>query len=99
MAGGMKVAVSPAVGPGPWGWGVGGGRTVRLLLILFGCLVYGTGTARAAAAKGAGAEGVIFGKGIVWRARAVILQTGGGSTEGRRHNVVEETWRASRRRG
>nr|XP_045222742.1 nuclear envelope integral membrane protein 1 [Macaca fascicularis] len=96
MAGGMKVAVSPAVGPGPWGWGVGGGRTVRLLLILSGCLVYGTGTARAAAAKGAGAEGVIFGKGIVWRARAVILQTGhGGSTEGRRRNVVEETWRAS----
>ncbi|XP_011726819.1 nuclear envelope integral membrane protein 1 isoform X2 [Macaca nemestrina] len=42
MAGGMKVAVSPAVGPGPWGWGVGGGRTVRLLLILSGCLVYGT---------------------------------------------------------
>lgn len=100
MAGGMKVAVSPAVGPGPWGWGVGGGRTVRLLLILSGCLVYGTGTARAAAAKGAGAEGVIFGKGIVWRARAVILQTGhGGSTEGRRRNVVEETWRASGRRG
>lgn len=42
MAGGMKVAVSPAVGPGPWGSGVGGGGTVRLLLILSGCLVYGT---------------------------------------------------------
>ncbi|XP_075407557.1 nuclear envelope integral membrane protein 1 [Tenrec ecaudatus] len=41
MAGGMKVAVSPAVGPGPWGWGSGGGGAVRLFLVLSGCVVCG----------------------------------------------------------
>lgn len=59
MAGGMKVAVSPAVGPGPWGWRAGGSGAVKLLLVFSGYLVCGSGTARAAAAKGAGAEGVI----------------------------------------
>lgn len=64
-AGGMKVAVSPAVGAGPWGWRAGGregGGVVRLLLIIFGCLACGSGTAGAAAALGAGAERVIFRK-------------------------------------
>nr|KAF6374739.1 nuclear envelope integral membrane protein 1 [Pipistrellus kuhlii] len=42
MAGGMKVAVSPAVDAGPRGWGAGGGGAVRLLLVLSGCLVYGS---------------------------------------------------------
>ncbi|XP_045645512.1 nuclear envelope integral membrane protein 1 [Ursus americanus] len=44
-AGGMKVAVSPAVGAGPWGWGTrgrGGGGVVRLLLILSGCVACGS---------------------------------------------------------
>lgn len=54
----MKVAVSPAVDAGPWGGGTGCGGAVRLLLVLYGCFVCGTGTARAAAAKGAGAEGL-----------------------------------------
>lgn len=39
MAGGMKVAVSPAVVVGPWVWGSGGGGAMRLLLIFSGCLV------------------------------------------------------------
>ncbi|XP_066221939.1 nuclear envelope integral membrane protein 1 [Saccopteryx leptura] len=39
MAGGMKVAVSPAVGALPWGWGAGSSGAVRLLLVLSGCLV------------------------------------------------------------
>ncbi|KAM9072544.1 nuclear envelope integral membrane protein 1 isoform 1-T1 [Megaptera novaeangliae] len=42
MAGGMKVAVLPAVGAGPWSWGAGGGGAVRLLLVLSGCLVCGS---------------------------------------------------------
>ncbi|KAF6340021.1 nuclear envelope integral membrane protein 1 [Rhinolophus ferrumequinum] len=42
MAGGMKVAVSPAVGAGPWGWEAGGGGAVLLLLVLSGCLVCGS---------------------------------------------------------
>lgn len=46
MAGGMKVAVLSAVGAGPWSWGAGGAGAVRLLLVLSGCLVCGSGTAR-----------------------------------------------------
>ncbi|XP_059539293.1 nuclear envelope integral membrane protein 1 isoform X2 [Myotis daubentonii] len=42
MAGGMKVAVSPAVGARPWGGGPRGGGAVRLLLVLSGCLVCGS---------------------------------------------------------
>uniref|UniRef100_A0AAA9S4Q1 Nuclear envelope integral membrane protein 1 n=2 Tax=Bos TaxID=9903 RepID=A0AAA9S4Q1_BOVIN len=42
MAGGMKVAVLPAVGAGPWSWGAGGCGAVRLLLVLFGCFVCGS---------------------------------------------------------
>lgn len=79
-AGGMKVAVSPAVGAGPWGWGTrgrGGGGVVRLLLILSGCVACGSGTAGAAAAMGAGAEGVIFRKvGSVPRVWTVFPQWG-----------------------
>ncbi|XP_006859659.1 PREDICTED: transmembrane protein 194A [Chrysochloris asiatica] len=41
MAGGMKVAVSLAVGYGPWHLGFRGGGSVRLLLVLSGCLVCG----------------------------------------------------------
>ncbi|KAM6216404.1 nuclear envelope integral membrane protein 1 [Rhynchocyon petersi] len=41
MAGGMKVAVSMAVGPGPWGLEFGGSGAVWLLLVLSGCLVCG----------------------------------------------------------
>lgn len=45
MAGGMNVAVSRAVvGAGSWGWGAGGSGAVRLLLVLSGCLVCGSGT-------------------------------------------------------
>lgn len=62
MAGGMKVAVSSAVDAGPWGGGTGCGGTVKLLLLLSGCLVCGSGTTRAAAAKGAGAVGVTLRK-------------------------------------
>jgi hypothetical protein len=62
MAGGIKVAVSPAVGPWPWGWETGSCRAVRLLLVLSGCLVCGSGTIWEAATKGASANGVIFGK-------------------------------------
>ncbi|KAI5934997.1 nuclear envelope integral membrane protein 1 [Manis javanica] len=43
MAGGMKVAVSPAVVVGPWVWGSGGGGAMRLLLIFSGCLVCSAG--------------------------------------------------------
>ncbi|XP_053518197.1 nuclear envelope integral membrane protein 1 [Artibeus jamaicensis] len=43
MAGGIKVAVSPAVGSGPWVWGAGCGGTMRLLLVFSGCLVCGSG--------------------------------------------------------
>ncbi|KAB0379123.1 nuclear envelope integral membrane protein 1 isoform X1 [Muntiacus reevesi] len=42
MAGGMKVAVLPAVGAGPWSWGAGGGGAVRLLLVVCGCFVCGS---------------------------------------------------------
>ncbi|XP_023613755.1 nuclear envelope integral membrane protein 1 isoform X2 [Myotis lucifugus] len=42
MAGGMKVAVSPAVDARPWGGGPRGGGAVRLLLVLSGCLVCGS---------------------------------------------------------
>uniref|UniRef100_A0A8D2B880 Nuclear envelope integral membrane protein 1 n=1 Tax=Sciurus vulgaris TaxID=55149 RepID=A0A8D2B880_SCIVU len=42
MAGGIKVAVSPAVGPGFWDWGAGVGGAVRLFLVLSGCLVCGS---------------------------------------------------------
>ncbi|XP_019513229.1 PREDICTED: nuclear envelope integral membrane protein 1 isoform X3 [Hipposideros armiger] len=42
MAGGMKVAVSPAVGAGPWGWGAGGGGAVLLLLVQSCFLVCGS---------------------------------------------------------
>ncbi|XP_016080038.1 PREDICTED: nuclear envelope integral membrane protein 1 isoform X2 [Miniopterus natalensis] len=42
MAGGMKVAVSSAVDAGPWGGGTGCGGTVKLLLLLSGCLVCGS---------------------------------------------------------
>ncbi|XP_008063427.1 nuclear envelope integral membrane protein 1 isoform X1 [Carlito syrichta] len=42
MAGGMKVAVSPAVGPASWGWGAGVSGTVLLLLVFSGCLVCGS---------------------------------------------------------
>ena len=62
MAGGIKVAVSAAVGSGPWVWGTGCGRAMRLLLVFSGCLVCGSGTARAASTKGAGAEGFTFRK-------------------------------------
>ncbi|XP_006897735.1 PREDICTED: transmembrane protein 194A [Elephantulus edwardii] len=41
MAGGMKVAVSLAVGPALWGLEFGGSGAVRLLLVLSGCLVCG----------------------------------------------------------
>lgn len=83
MAGGMKVAVSPAVGAGPWGWEAGGGGAVLLLLVLSGCLVCGSGTARAAAAKGAGAKGVIFRKGGNVPRRGGLLCSGAGVREGR----------------
>ncbi|XP_008577893.1 PREDICTED: transmembrane protein 194A isoform X2 [Galeopterus variegatus] len=43
MAGGMNVAVSPAVGPISWGWGTGGRGAVRLFLVLSGCLVCDSG--------------------------------------------------------
>ncbi|XP_042555075.1 nuclear envelope integral membrane protein 1 isoform X2 [Dipodomys spectabilis] len=43
MAGGMKVAVLPAVGPRPfWDWGAGGGGAMRLFLVLFVFLVCGS---------------------------------------------------------
>ncbi|VTJ60544.1 Hypothetical predicted protein [Marmota monax] len=42
MAGGIKVAVSPADGPGSWVWGAGDGGAVRLFLVLSGCLVCGS---------------------------------------------------------
>nr|KAF6453275.1 nuclear envelope integral membrane protein 1 [Molossus molossus] len=42
MAGGMKVAVSPAVDAGPWGGRTGCGGAVRLLLVLSSCFVCGT---------------------------------------------------------
>lgn len=56
-AGGMKVAVSPAVGAGPGGWkagGNGGGGAVRLLLVLSGCLACGSGTAGGSSCRGGG---------------------------------------------
>lgn len=41
------MAVSGAVvGAGCWGWGAAGGGAVRLLLLLSGCLVCGSGTTR-----------------------------------------------------
>ncbi|XP_048217274.1 nuclear envelope integral membrane protein 1 isoform X1 [Perognathus longimembris pacificus] len=43
MAGGMKVAVLPAVGPRPsWDCGAGGGGAMRLFLVLSGFLVCGS---------------------------------------------------------
>ncbi|KAF6120611.1 nuclear envelope integral membrane protein 1 [Phyllostomus discolor] len=42
MAGGIKVAVSPAVGSGPWVRGAGRGGTMQLLLVFSGCLVCGS---------------------------------------------------------
>ncbi|KAM6153228.1 nuclear envelope integral membrane protein 1 [Erethizon dorsatum] len=42
MAGGIKVAVSPAVGSRLWGWGGGGSGIMRLLLVLSGCLFCGS---------------------------------------------------------
>lgn len=56
MAGGLKVAARSAVGPGPWCWGAGGGGVAWLLFVLFGCVVCGSGTTRAAAAGRAGAR-------------------------------------------
>ncbi|XP_004466215.2 nuclear envelope integral membrane protein 1 isoform X2 [Dasypus novemcinctus] len=47
MAGGMKVAVSPAVGSGRWGCGAGGRGAVWLLLVLSGCLVCGAAAVEA----------------------------------------------------
>lgn len=77
MAGGMKVAVLPAVGAGPWSWGAGGGGAVRLFLVLSGCFVCGSGTA-GSSCLGGGCRGFIFRKvGSVPRARAVILRAAG----------------------
>ena len=78
MAGGLKVAVSPAVGAGPWSWGSGGGGAVRLLLVLSGCFVCGSGTA-GSSCQGGGCRGFIFRKvGSVPRPWAVILLRGAG---------------------
>ncbi|OBS70076.1 hypothetical protein A6R68_01378, partial [Neotoma lepida] len=70
MAGGIKVAVWSAVGPGPWCWGTGGGGVPWLLLVLFGCVVCGSGTSRAAAAWRAGARAFFWEKEVLFpRAR------------------------------
>ena len=61
MAGGMKVAVLPAVGAGPWSWGAGGCGAVRLLLVLSGCFVCGSGTA-GSSCQGGGCRGFMFRK-------------------------------------
>ncbi|XP_035306792.1 nuclear envelope integral membrane protein 1 isoform X7 [Cricetulus griseus] len=53
MAGGIKVDVWSAVGPRPWCSGTGDGGAAWLLLVVFGCVVCGSGTAPAAAARGA----------------------------------------------
>lgn len=61
MAGGMKVALLPAVGAGTWSWGAGGGGAVRLLLVLSGCFVCGSGTA-GSRCQGGGCRGFMFRK-------------------------------------
>lgn len=62
MAGGIKVDVWSAVGPRPWCSGTGGGGAAWLLLVVFGCVVCGSGTAPAAAARGAGARALFLEK-------------------------------------
>lgn len=74
MAGGMKVAVSSAVDAGPWGWRAGGGGAVRLILVLSGCLVCGSGTARGSSCQGGWFRGSDIQGGGEWsRARPVTL--------------------------
>lgn len=90
MAGGMKVAVSPATDAGPWGWGAGGGGAVRLLLVLSGCLVCGSGTARGSSCQGGWFRGSNIQKsGERPRARPVTLLSGAGLW-GERSLVVGE---------
>lgn len=75
MAGGMKVALLPAVGAGTWSWGAG-------VVGQCGCFwsspvaLSAAQVPRAAAAKGAGAEGLCSERWSVPRAWAVILLRG-----------------------
>lgn len=93
MAGGMKVAVSPAVDAGPWGGGPRGGGAVRLLLVLSGCLVCGSGTAR-----GSGCQGG-------WFRGSYIPKSGERSRPGRllccvaRADGEKEAWSSENGRG
>lgn len=97
MAGGMKVAVLPAVGSGPWSWRSGGCGAVWLLLVLSGCLVCGSGTARAAAAEGAGAEGLYLEKWGVSAGRWPFFCRGGKDVVQRKKIFILGEWAPSLR--
>lgn len=61
MAGGIKVAGWSAVGPWPRCGGPGGRGAAWLVFVLFGCVVCGSGTTRAAV-PGGRREGVVLGR-------------------------------------
>lgn len=67
------MAEAQPVGAGFWGGGRGGPGAMWLLLVFSGCLVCGSGTARAAAVRGA-RRGL---RGVVWKLLGFVLEMRG----------------------